>query len=143
MDLLSPPPFSKLGTPWLTLGAVDVLGFLVVPVAPDNGLGGRLDMRESPLGGCGNELMLTVLRIVFPLEVARPLGVGRAEVGAGTGGGRFVDGARSPLLGVLGDLLAACRLPVLLRVLGTGSAGNAEFGGPTDGRGGLGNVVIV
>lgn len=126
------------------MGAVDGLDFLDAPVAPDNGLGGRLEMRESPFGGCGNELMLTVLRIVFPFGVAATLGVGRAEVGAGAGGGRFAaDGARRPLRGALGDLLAAWRFPVLLRVLGTGNAGSAEVGGPTEGRDGLGIVAII
>lgn len=32
----------------------------------DNGLGGRLEIRPSPLGGWGNELMLTVFLIDLP-----------------------------------------------------------------------------
>ena len=114
----------------------------------DSGLGGRLVTRFSVRGGCGNELMLTVFRIVLPpvtmLETAR--GWGSAAVGAGVVGGRNVlDGARMPLLGVLGvDLLAGVvRLPVLLRVLPTGRAGRAVVGGPFDGRAVLGSAVAM
>lgn len=46
-------------------------------------------------------------------------------------------------MGALGvDLLAgAWRVPVLFRVLAMGSAGRAEFGGPSDGRAGLGSAA--
>jgi hypothetical protein len=70
------------------------------------------------------------------------LGVGRAPVGAGSdGGGNAADGARIPVLGVLGvDLLATVGSPpVLFRVLPTGSAGRAAVGGPLEGREGRGS----
>lgn len=88
--------------------------------------------------------MLTVFLIVLPAvlipETAR--GVGRAVVGAGVAGGRtVVEGARSPVLGVVGiDLLIGTdRPPVLFRVLPMGSAGSATVGGPIEGRDGLGS----
>lgn len=116
----------------------------------DNGLGGRLVILVSPLGGWGKELMLTTFRIVFA-PVAPPIletdrGCGRAVVGAGVEGGRKVaEGARSPLLGVFGVDLGAggASPPVLFRVLPTGSAGSATVGGPLDGRAGLGNAVDI
>lgn len=76
-------------------------------------------------------------------------GCGRADVGAGDGGAVLctLDGARSPLLGVLGPdfegVMAAERLLVLFRVLATGSAGSAIFGGPLEGRDGRGSVVVM
>ena len=75
-------------------------------------------------------------------------GCGRAEVGAGDGGAVLctLDGARSPLFGVLDadfEGVAAERLLVLLRVLATGSAGSATFGGPLEGREGRGSVVVM
>ncbi len=115
----------------------------------ERGLGGRLVTRFSGLGGCGNELMLTVLRIVLVEEPTDETerGWGRAAVGAGEAGGRkVVDGARSPLLGVFGFDLAATgvvTLPVLLRVLPTGRAGSAELGGPREGLDVLGSVVAM
>ena len=95
MDLLSPPPFNMLGAPpadWLILGiAVTFRDFRAGVAPPASGLGGRLDMRESPFGGWGKEFMLTTLRMDLPLGV---LGVGSAEVGGAVGGGRWVlDGA--------------------------------------------------
>lgn len=67
-------------------------------------------------------------------------------VGAGVGGTRTADGARRPLLGVLGaDLveLTEGMFPVLFRVLVTGKAGSAMFGGPLEGRDGRGRVVAI
>ena len=108
----------------------------------DSGLGGRLDIRPSPRGGCGNEFMLTVFLIVLPAALTpdtdlEPAGVGMA------GGRRVADGARSPLLGVAGvDLLKdADSPPVLFLVLATGSDGSAIVGGPIEGRAGLGSAV--
>jgi hypothetical protein len=115
-----------------------------------NGLGGRLLTRPSPRGGCGNEFILTVFRMVFPAllipDTAR--GCGKAEVGAGVAGGRKVevDGARSPLFGVFAPdfLLGELEIPpVLFLVLVTGRAGNATVGGPFDGRDGRGSVVAI
>lgn len=34
---------------------------------PDRGLGGRLEVRAAPVGGCGNVLILIVLRTPLPL----------------------------------------------------------------------------
>jgi len=103
----------------------------------DNGLGGRL-LTRSERGGCGKELMLTVLRMVLPapLMPETERGCGKAPVGAGLAGGRYVeDGARNPVFGVAGvDLV----LPVLLRVFDTGNAGSADVGGASDGREGRG-----
>lgn len=69
-------------------------------------------------------------------------------MGAGPGGARLiVDGARRPDLGVPGadlvDDVCVGKLPLLLRVLFTGRAGRAILGGPTDGRDGRGNVVVI
>lgn len=75
-------------------------------------------------------------------------GCGRADVGAGDGGAVLctLDGARSPLFGVLDadfEGVAVARLLVLFRVLATGSAGSAIFGGPLEGRDGRGSVVVM
>ncbi|MBE3048525.1 hypothetical protein IMZ48_39695 [Candidatus Bathyarchaeota archaeon] len=77
-------------------------------------------------------------------------GSGTVDAGAGDVGAVecTLDGVRSPLLGVLaadfeGVAAAARRLPVLFRVLGTGRAGRATFGGPLDGRDGRGSVVAM
>lgn len=107
--------------------------------------------------------MLTLFLRVLPpgvLMAGRPFGCGRADVGAGVGGPRFIDGARRPLplRGVLGAVevpnegfgklgsagravLGGEMLPVLLRVLETGKAGRAMFGGPLDGLEGRGRAV--
>lgn len=82
----------------------------------------------------------------FTVGVGR--GCGSADVGAGDAGAVLcvLDGARSPLFGVLDadlDGVVPARLPVLLRVLATGSAGRATFGGPLDGRDGRGSVVVM
>lgn len=58
----------------------------------------------------------------------------------------WAEGARKPLLGVVGaDLIddTVEMLPVLLRVLFMGSAGSAVLGGPLEGRDGLGIVVAM
>lgn len=58
----------------------------------------------------------------------------------------MLDGARRPLLGVDGADFAGVAsdiFPVLFRVLFTGKAGNAMFGGPFDGRAGRGNAVAI
>lgn len=64
----------------------------------------------------------------------------------GKGGARTPDGARSPLLGVVGadlDGVVVERLPVLFRVLVTGKAGSAMLGGPFEGREGRGRAVAI
>lgn len=88
--------------------------------------------------------MLTTLRIVLPPGGPRDLGVGKAEVGAGPGGGIAEDGARKPLFGVDGGLpVAVERAPVLFLVFTTGRAGRAVLGGPLEGREGLGIVLVA
>jgi len=87
--------------------------------------------------------MLTAFRMVFPapLKPDTVRGCGRAPVGAGLAGGRYVlEGARSPVFGVAGvNLLAGVDSPpVLLRVLLTGNAGRAVVGGASEGREGRG-----
>jgi hypothetical protein len=89
--------------------------------------------------------MLTVFLIVLPAALTpdTDLGWGSDPVGAGVAGGsRLADGARRPLLGVVGvDLLA--RLLLLFLVLLTGSAGSAIVGGEFEGRDGLGSAVDI
>ena len=88
--------------------------------------------------------MLTVFRIVLPAPFTPGvLGVGKAEVGAGEGGGRKADGALIPLLGAVAGLLGVAMPPVLFLVFATGSAGREVFGGPAEGREGLGRAAIV
>ena len=106
---------------------------------PDNGLGGRLAVR-MPRGGCGNALMLIVLRIVFPAPFTPgvPLNLGKVALPPGVvGAERFeCEGARKPLFGNRGGevlILASERVgmfPVLFRVFVVGNAGNAVVGGP-------------
>jgi hypothetical protein len=60
----------------------------------------------------------------------------------------MLDGARSPLLGVDGADLAGVgegegMFPVLFRVLCTGKAGKAMFGGPFEVRAGRGKAVAI
>lgn len=131
------------------MGVVGVFSFRLDGAPFDKGLGGRLAARFSLRGGCGKEFMLTVFRTVLApaptVETAR--GWGRAVVGAGVAGGKkvVVEGARRPLLGVLGAVLPTGveTLPVLLRVFPTGSAGRAALGGPLDGRDALGSAVAI
>lgn len=103
--------------------------------------------------------MLTLFLSVFaPFGVGRPFGCGRAVVGAGVGGPRCIDGALRLLLGVVGmdgtpvtdrtdepppGVVGGGMLPVLFLDFATGSAGNAMFGGPFEGRDGLGSVVAI
>lgn len=97
--------------------------------------------------------MLTAFFRDFPAGFTpggrRGCGCGRADVGAGVDGAVVytLDGVRRPLLGVLAPdfegVAAARRFPVLFRVLGTGRAGRATFGGPFDGRDGRGSVVVM
>jgi hypothetical protein len=154
IDFPSPLPFSRLGVPllrWLYVEVIDAFDFRVELRRDDSvasGLGGKLFARLSPLGGCGNELMLTVLRMVLPApftaaDTAR--GCGSADVGAGVVGGRnVVEGARIALFGVFGpDLPGVGIPPVLFLVFVTGSAGSAMVGGPTEGREGRGKVVAI
>lgn len=147
IDCPSPLPFRKLGV--LELNVLYIDSFVGLDdflegrgLSEVLGLGGTpLLVRVSPLGGCGKELMLTLLRSVF--------GCGSAAVGAGPDGVKFVvdDGARRPDLGVPGtdliDDVCVGKFPLLLRVLFTGNAGRAMLGGPTEGRDGRGNVVVI
>jgi len=94
--------------------------------------------------------MLTVFRKAFvPCTAAdTDRGCGKAVVGAGVaGGGSWVDeGVRSPLLGVVISDLAGVDggwIPDDLRVLATGSAGRAIFGGALGFRCGLGSAVVI
>jgi hypothetical protein len=89
-------------------------------------------------------LILTVLRIVLPAEFTPDTarGCGRAPVGAGDVGARYVDdGARNPVFGVPDLLPGVDRAPILLRVLLTGRAGSAVVGGPIEGRDGRGRAA--
>lgn len=114
-----------------------------------SGLGGRPLALVSPRGGCGNELMLTLFLKVLPtpFTASASFGCGRVEPGIEPAGLRLIDeGVLNPDLGVPGaDLVPNVlgTLPVLLRVLLTGKAGNAMFGGPRDGRDGRGSVVVI
>lgn len=155
-DFPSPLPFSRLGVELPTLNveaAGEAFGRRVEfdgrVESAARGLGGRLQAR---LGGWGNEFMLTAFFRDFPagFTPGGRRGCGRADVGAGVDGAVVctLDGVRSPVLGVLaadfeGVVAAARRLPVLFRVLGTGRAGRATFGGPLDGRDGRGSVVVM
>lgn len=146
IDLPSALPLRRLGVAILVcppFGGGWGVRFLAGVTKPDKGLAGTLDMR---LGGRGNELMLTVFLIVLPalLNAGAPLGVGKAAVGAGEGGGprTLLDGARNPLFGVVGLLFGVAIPPVLFRVLVIGRAGKEELGGPFDGRG-RGKVVVM
>lgn len=151
MDFPSALPLRKLGVLELNVLYIESLlaldGFLDVRFLSTGarGLGGT---RVSPLGGCGNELMLTLFRIVFPAPFTAGASLDCGSAGDGLGGARLrVEGVRSPDLGVPGaDLLEVDDegiFPVLLRVLLTGRAGKAIFGGPTEGRDGRGNVVVM
>lgn len=149
-DLPSPLPFRRLGVPvseWLKLGVLGVFDFLEGLPPAESGLGGRLVTRTSPRGGWGKELMLTVFLTALPVDAAveTALGWGSADVGAGVAGGRnVVDGARRPLLGVVGDLFGPVGMPpVLFLVFATGRAGRATVGGPTEGRDGRGSAVDI
>lgn len=94
--------------------------------------------------------MLTVFRKAFvPCTAAdRDRGCGNAVVGAGVvgGGSWVVEGVRSPLLGVaISDLpgVDGGWSPDDFRVLVTGSAGRAIFGGALGFRCGLGSAVVI
>lgn len=131
--------------------SLDGLDFLTIRgLSLANGLGGRLLPLLSPLGGCGNELMLTAfLSVLGVAGIAweNPLGWARADSGEGLGGGGRceVDGALR-LLGVPGmDLveIAEGMFPVLFLDLARGNAGSAIFGGPFDRPAGRGSVVVM
>jgi hypothetical protein len=87
--------------------------------------------------------MLTVFLMVLPaLLTPGNLGLGIVDGSEGLLGITLADGARRPLLGVLGaDLEDDGMLPVLFRDFEIGKAGRAMFGGPCDGRDGRGSVV--
>jgi len=143
IDLPSAVPLRKLGVPvnnWY-VGVVGVLNFREGALV-ESGLGGRLDIRPSARGGWGKELMLTVFRMVLPAELTPD--TDRAPAGVGIAGGRrLAEGARRPLLGVVGvDLLKEDARPlVLFLVFATGKAGRAIDGGLMEGLAGLGSAV--
>ncbi len=129
---------------------VGVFSFRLGGAPFDSGLGGRLVTLLSDLGGCGKELMLTVLRSVLPpalmLDTAR--GWRRLEVEpCDAVPGKLVtdrldtDGARKPLRGVFG--VEVGMPPVLFRVFAKGRAGRAVVGGLFDGRELLGRAVVI
>jgi len=152
-DFPSPVPFNRLGVlfeNWY----VGVAGNFCFRRPAERGLGGRLEIRPSPRGGCGNAAMLEILTtflidlpgVPMPETPDTVLGAGRAPVGAGrAGGGNAADGARSPVFGVLGvdRLVRVGTPPVLFRVLPTGRAGRALVGGPFDGREGRGRAADI
>ena len=153
-DFPSPLPFSRLGVVLPILNVEEAAEAFGRRVEFDDrsaasGLPGTLLLR---LGGWGNELMLTAFFKDFPggSTPGGKRGRGAADARAGDVGAVecTLDGVRSPFLGVLaadfeGVAPAARRLPVLFRVLGTGRAGRATFGGPLDGRDGRGRVVAM
>ena len=118
---------------------------------PDNGLGGRLAVRTPPRGGWGNALILIVFLRVFPAVLTPGLVLSFGSVvlppGDLEGALRDVDGARSPLFGILEASGLKSEtvgiLPVLFRVLFIGNAGNADVGGPYDGRAGRGIAAAM
>lgn len=107
-DLPSPPPLSRLGAcrafALLPDWSLANLGFRLRGLSLADEPGGRLVDRWSPRGGCGKELMLTVFLIVFEVatELGGPLYWDQAEVGTREGVTRLLDGARRPVLGVVG-----------------------------------------
>ena len=136
---------------------------LATPPA-DNGLGGRLAIREVP-GGCGNAAALTDLRIVLVSAVTL-FGVGRAKEGRleveelprGVIGlelgvwcaealrpsglsGICEEGAAIPL--TWGVFVVNVAKAAVFLGLGVGSGGSAAVGGPKDGREGLGIVAAM
>lgn len=153
-DLPSPVPFSRLGEPpvkaKLELGATRDRDLR--DAAVDSGLGGTLTTRPSARGGCGNELILTVFRNVFPAALtpkvaAAARGCDGVDMRAEAVVEKTVDeGARRPNLGVTGAASDSPGLdidPILFRVFATGSAGSATLGGPLVGRAGFGIVLGV
>ena len=98
-----------------------------------------------PRGGCGNEFMLIVFRTVFPAEFTP--GVLLCFCSVLDPASNPLEGARSPLLGR--GVERPCEStgvgmpPVLLRVFCDGMGGNADVGGPMDGRDDRGNDVAI
>ena len=85
IDLPSALPFKKLGVLEPKLLNVESLGGFVLRadrgLSFANGLGGTPLPRVSPRGGCGNELILTHFRSVFPVPLTPSFGCGSADVG--------------------------------------------------------------
>lgn len=161
IDFVVPLPLSRLGVELPAYascvpGPSEVFGFLLSGFAPrgvngllsaeslfdaapapaESGLGGRLDVR-APRGGCGNELMLIVFRIVLPCEFV-PAGI-VLSFGSVLGKARPVsggppDGDRRPVLGRgivrSFESVNVGMAPVLFLVFVVGMAGKAEVGGP-------------
>lgn len=141
MDLPSPLPFKKLGVlEPRPLNAASLGGFVLRDDRGRSLANGLEGMRVSPRGGCGNELMLTLFRSVFPVPLTASFGCGSADVEFDAAGVRLMVVARIPDLGVPG---VEGMPPVLFRVLFTGKAGRAMLGGPSDGLAGRGNVVVI
>jgi hypothetical protein len=148
------------------LRLTDLLLFVVLVAdpgtpPPDNGLGGRLDIRELPFGGCGKAATLIVRRIVLPAAFTPGVGVEFADEDAVRGVGRpevevegdvvlagkgkaDADGIRRPDFGSCDEpvLEGVCAF-VLLRVFEAGSGGKAVVGGPNAGLEGRGRVAAI
>lgn len=131
-----------------TMGPESLLdGVIVAP--PDNGLGGKLDVR-IPRGGCGKEFMLIVLRTVFPAALTPGVALGFCRLfGTGTLGSWFwlLEGARSPLLGKGVEYPDVSTIdvipPILFLVLLVGISGSADVGGAREGLEDRGNDVAI
>lgn len=107
------------------------------PILPaDRGLGGKLEVRTIPRGGCGKALMLIVFRIVLPATFTPgvDLNFGRVFCKDALKSGVPPEGARSPLFGkgVENPLESGIVgiAPMLFLVLVVGNAGKADVGGP-------------
>lgn len=152
--------FLVLARFWILLPGIDGLisvdshfGAFPGVAPPESGLGGRLEVRTPPRGGCGKELILMVFLTLFPAPVAPAVArnFGRLVPDPGVVGGGIPEdeGARNEDFGRRGELSILLRsdvvgtLPVLLRVLAVGNAGNALVGGPYAGPAGRGIAAAM
>lgn len=139
MNLPSALPFNRLGVGvGVLLLATESLAdfdFRVERASspPARGLDGMLPNRLSPLGGFGNELMLTAFRSwpAFGIGGTAPL---EETVDA-------EEGARKPLRGAFG-VLGLGMEAMLFRLLGTERVGREVSEGPIEGRG-RGRAVAI
>ena len=106
-----------------------------------SGLEGPLGAGEGAFDTAGVLAMLDTEPAFFCFGMPLDLGVGRPDdtlLPAGvTAGAASCDAPPSDCLGVEGALM----LPFLVRE--TGRAGSGAFGGPSEGRDGRGNVVVM
>lgn len=140
MNLPSALPFNRLGVGvgvlLLATESLEDFGFRVERALspPARGLDGMLPNRLSPLGGFGNELMLTAFRSwpAFGIGGTAPL---EETVDA-------EEGARKPLRGAFG-VLGLGMEAMLFRLLGTERVGREPVSeGPIEGRG-RGRAVAI